>query len=91
MFKWFLWYLLVVNVFGFCLMGLDKRKARKHQWRIPERRLFAAALLGGSLGCILGMHLFRHKTRHKKFIWGMPAIFLAQAILFLGWYYMKYF
>lgn len=69
------------------MMGLDKRKARKQQWRIPERRLFLAAFFGGSVGCMLGMRLFRHKIRKRKFVWGMPAVFLVQAVLLLGWYF----
>lgn len=89
MYKWVCLYLLVLNLWGFALMGLDKSKARKRQWRIPERRLFAVALLGGSLGCILGMRLFRHKTRHGKFVLGMPAILLAQAAILGGWYFIN--
>ena len=67
-------------------MWLDKRKAIRHQWRIPEATLFFIALLGGGLGSIVGMQLFRHKTRHWYFVWGMPAIFfteLALAIRFM--------
>ena len=71
-------YLLIVNVIGFCSMGLDKRKARKNQWRIPEATLFAIAFLGGSLGSVLGMHVFHHKTRHWYFRYGMPLILVLQ-------------
>lgn len=78
--KWLVLYLIFVNVFGFCLMGVDKRRARKHAWRIPESQLFAAALLGGSIGSIAGMHVFRHKTKHWYFVWGMPAILILQAV-----------
>lgn len=71
-------YFLIVNLTGFTLMWVDKRKAIRNAWRIPEARLFLCALLGGSLGSILGMYTFRHKTRHWYFVWGMPAILLLQ-------------
>lgn len=72
-------YLIIINLTGLFLMGLDKYKARKHLWRIPEKTLFLTALLGGSIGTLTGMHLFRHKTRHWYFVMGMPAILLIQA------------
>lgn len=74
-------YLLLVNLAAFVLMGADKHRARHHKWRIPEKTLFASALLGGSVGAILGMLLFRHKTRHWYFVVGMPAILVAQCAL----------
>ena len=64
-------------------MGIDKRKAVKHLWRIPESVLFIVALIGGSIGCILGMQLFRHKTRTWTFVYGMPAILIVQVVIFL--------
>ena len=67
-----------MNVLAFALMGFDKRRARKGLWRIPERTLFLAALLGGSVGAIAGMWTFHHKTRHWYFVYGMPLILLAQ-------------
>ena len=82
----FLIYLILINAVGFLLMLLDKYKARKKQWRIPERVLLTVAFLGGSLGSILGMQLFRHKTRHLKFSLGLPAIFALQAILIIFLY-----
>lgn len=60
-------YLLLVNLAGFLLMGLDKRRARRGAWRISEKALFLLAVLGGSLGAIAGMRTFRHKTRHWYF------------------------
>lgn len=75
-------YLAVMNVAAFVMMGADKRRARKGRWRIPEKALFAAALAGGSAGAILGMQIFRHKTRHWYFVWGMPAILVLQLVLF---------
>ena len=74
-------YLLIINAVSFLLMLADKRKAQKNLWRIPERTLFTAALFGGSLGCIAGMYLFRHKTKHWYFVIGMPAILLGQLAL----------
>lgn len=71
-------YLLVVNIVGFAMMGIDKRKAIKGAWRIPEASLFLAAIIGGSMGSILGMEIFRHKTRHWYFKYGMPAILILQ-------------
>ena len=74
-------YLLIINAVGFLLMLTDKQKARKNLWRIPESTLFTAAILGGSLGCLIGMYTVRHKTRHLKFTLGMPLILLLQVIL----------
>ncbi len=71
-------YLAVINLTGFLMMGIDKRKARKRAWRIPEATLFVIALVGGSLGTTIGMHVFHHKTRHWYFLYGMPAILLLQ-------------
>lgn len=76
----FILYVIIVNMTGFALMGIDKAKARRKAWRIPEAKLFLVALLGGSIGSILGMYLFRHKTRHWYFVWGMPAIFVLQLL-----------
>ena len=69
-------YALAVNILGFLLMGIDKWKARKGAFRIPESTLFIIAIIGGSIGSILGMYTFRHKTRHWYFVYGMPAILL---------------
>ena len=74
-------YLLVINFTAFALMGLDKRRARRDQWRISEKALFLPAVLGGSVGAILGMRLFRHKTRHWYFRYGLPALLLLQILL----------
>lgn len=72
--KVLLLYLMVMNVIGFLIMGLDKRKAVRHEWRIPEKMLFLCSLLGGCLGTWSGMYVFRHKTRHWYFVVGMPLI-----------------
>ena len=74
-------YLTVINFISFAAMGVDKSKARKRSWRIPESTLFVLALIGGSIGSIAGMHLFRHKTRHWYFLYGMPAILLLQILI----------
>lgn len=74
-------YLAIVNAASFAAMGVDKAKAKAGAWRIPEATLFLLAVLGGSVGGILGMQLFRHKTRHKSFIIGFPAILVCQLAL----------
>lgn len=74
-------YLIIINLAAFALMGIDKRRAVRHVWRIPEKTLFLSALLGGSIGAVAGMRFFHHKTRHWYFRYGMPAIFLLQLIL----------
>lgn len=71
-------YLVSLNLIGFALMGIDKRRAVKKLWRIPESTLFIIALIGGSIGSIIGMRVFHHKTRHWYFVYGMPAILLLQ-------------
>ncbi|MCH5340174.1 MAG: DUF1294 domain-containing protein [Acetatifactor sp.] len=74
-------YLGIVNLVGFGMMGIDKKRAIRGAWRISEASLFMAALVGGALGCTLGMHIFHHKTRHWYFRFGMPAIFMVQILL----------
>lgn len=76
--------LVILNLIGFAAMGIDKWKAKKQLWRIPEATLFTIAIIGGSIGCLLGMYLFCHKTRKWQFAYGMPAIlFLQLLVLFL--------
>lgn len=77
-------YLLAVNCAAFVLMGLDKRRARRGAWRIPERTLFLPVLFGGALGGTLGMRAFHHKTRHWYFRFGFPFLLLLQ-LAGLGW------
>ena len=76
--KYLLIYLLLINLTGFFAMFLDKQKAKKGKWRIPEKTLFLFAFLGGSLGTTLGMHSFHHKTKHWYFKFGMPLILIFQ-------------
>ncbi len=74
-------YFIIMNIIGFALMGIDKHKAKKRAFRIPEATLFIVALIGGSIGSILGMYAFRHKTKHWYFVYGMPFILIVQLIL----------
>lgn len=75
--------LVVVNLVEFALMGWDKRRARRSEWRVRERTFFLLALLGGALGGIVGMQVFRHKTKHWYFRYGLPAILILQGGLAL--------
>lgn len=80
----FAWlYLIAINVFTFSAMGADKNRARKAQYRIPEKTLFLLSILGGSAGAWAGMYIFHHKTRKTKFVLGIPAILLVQVALAL--------
>ena len=74
-------YLLLVNAAGFLLMLADKYKAKRNLWRIPEATLMGVAAIGGSIGAIAGMNLFRHKTKHPKFYIGLPVILALQIVL----------
>ena len=78
-----LYYLAAVNVLAFALMGIDKAKAKRGARRIPEKVLFLSALIGGSIGAIAGMFVFRHKTKHLSFVLGLPAILLLHLALAL--------
>lgn len=73
-------YIVFTNILLFTLMAIDKQKAKLRQWRISEKTLFILALIGGSIGGILGIYTFRHKTKHLKFTLGFPIIFLFQLI-----------
>jgi len=75
-------YLLIINIVTFLAYGLDKLKARRKMWRISENTLLGLAVIGGSVGALLGMRLWHHKTLHKKFRYGLPLIFLIQIALF---------
>ena len=76
---WLAAYLAVMNLAAFGAYGADKRRARRGSWRIPERTLFLLPLLGGSVGALLGMHVFRHKTRHWYFRFFFPLLAVLQA------------
>ena len=83
MFKYYVLYLIVMNFVDFVLMWRDKRKAQRGQWRIPEKVLLGAGLLGGCFGGFAAMHLFRHKTRHLLFSMGFPVMMLVHTFLFI--------
>ena len=74
-------YLIIINVIAFVAFGIDKLKAKKSWWRIPEATLIGLASAGGSIGALLGMRYWRHKTRHRKFKYGLPAILLIHIAL----------
>lgn len=74
-------YLVIVNALGFALMLIDKQKAKKDKWRIKEATLMGVAAIGGSIGSLMGMYTFRHKTKHPKFFIGIPLILAAQIVL----------
>jgi len=80
--KWILiLYIAVMSLIAFGAFGLDKYKAKANRWRIRERTLFILAILGGGIGAFLGMKIFHHKTLHKQFVIGIPAIMIIQLIL----------
>jgi len=74
-------YLLGINILGYSLMGIDKWKAKRNKWRIQEQRFFLIAIFGGAIGVLLGMKHFRHKTLHKQFVYGIPAILIVQVLI----------
>ena len=74
-------YLTIINLIAFALYGADKRKAKCGEWRISEKMLIGIAVIGGSVGAILGMHVFCHKTRHWYFRYGLPVILVIQIVL----------
>ena len=86
---YFIIYLVFINLIGILIMYIDKRKAMYARWRIPEKTLIIIALLGGSIGCMVGMKLFRHKTQKIKFVLGYPTILIAETILII-YFLVKY-
>ena len=78
MLKYFISYLVIINFVSFILMYIDKQKAKKHKWRISEATLLGSSVIGGSIGMLLGIHYFRHKTKHKKFTICGPVILILQ-------------
>ena len=83
MIKYLIIYLVIMNIIGFFIMAVDKHKAKKHAWRIPEKILFLASLVGGSIGTWAGMYVFRHKTKRWYFVIGMPLILAWHVVLVL--------
>lgn len=78
-----IYYLIFINIISFSTMFVDKKKAIKRKWRIKENALFLLSFIGGSIGVLLGIYSFRHKTKHIKFTLGIPLILLVQVLLFL--------
>ena len=76
-----LYYLVIINFIGFIIMGYDKRRAIKNKWRVPEKSLMSVSLIGGSVGMLLGMKFFRHKTKHKLFTIGVPLILIIEVLV----------
>ena len=76
-------YAIIANIVGLSVMGIDKRRAICHKWRIPEKTLFLVSILGGSIGTWAGMYLFRHKTKHVSFVLGIPLILIVQTALLI--------
>ena len=81
-------YLLFMNVYAFIIIGWDKHKAKKNKWRIPEKKLFITAFIGGGLGIYLGMQVFRHKTQHPTFKYGIPLLIIFDVAIVLGIFYL---
>lgn len=82
-FKYFLIYILIINLIGFLFMYIDKKRAINHQFRISENTLLLLSILGGSIGSFIGMYKFRHKTKKKKFTLGIPLIFIIESFLII--------
>ena len=78
-------YFVAINIIGFLAMLIDKKKAERGSWRIPEKTLFIFTLLGGGIGTISGMYLFRHKTKKLKFTIGFPVILISEVALIVYW------
>ena len=81
MHQYSMYYLFAINIVSFFLYGIDKYKAKKNKWRIPEATLLMIAVIGGSIGAWVGMRLWHHKTMHKKFKYGIPVIMILQVCL----------
>lgn len=87
--EFYIYYIVAINILTFIVYGIDKLKAKKGWWRIPEATLLLLAAIGGSIGAWFGMLLFRHKTKHWKFRLGIPLIFILQFALLL-YVYVNY-
>ena len=88
--KYILLYFLIINLLGFLMMYLDKKKAIKGKWRISEKSLFMVTLLGGGIGTNIGMNLFRHKTKKMRFSIGFPTILIVEILLIIMFCYDVY-
>lgn len=81
--------LILANLFGFIMVAVDKRRAIKNKWRVPEKNFFIISFFGGFPGVYLGLFVFKHKTRHIKFMVGLPLIFVVQLIIIFLIYYQR--
>lgn len=86
-------YFIIINAAAFIIFGIDKRRAVKNRWRISESTLFLLALIGGSIGALAGMYAFHHKTKHIRFVIGIPLILILQiaAVFLIMKYILKFF
>ncbi len=89
--KYIVLYVILINIFGLAIMAIDKFKAQKGFWRIPEKTIFVVTLLGGGFGTVAGMYMFRHKTKKLKFTVGLPTILISEIaiIVYLVYNYLK--
>lgn len=78
----FIFFILLLNVIGFAMMGIDKKRSQKGKWRIPERRLWLIGVIGGGFGLYWGMKRFHHKTKHKSFVLGIPLVCLLNLVIY---------
>ena len=83
-------YTILVNLYGIWLISIDKHRASHHKWRVKETHIFSTAVLGGALGIMVAMRMFRHKTKHKSFTIGIPVIFVINIIIVLALVYWIY-
>lgn len=81
--KYLFFYLIIINAVGWLIMLIDKQKAKRNAWRIPEATLMGIAAIGGSLGSLIGMYQFRHKTKHRKFTVGIPLLLIVHIVLLI--------
>ena len=72
---------MIINLIGYFIMYIDKKKAINNNYRIPEKKLFLICIMGGSLGLLIGMYKFHHKTRHNKFVYGVPLVLIVNIIV----------
>lgn len=88
---YFILYILIVNIYGFAIIVIDKYKAKKNRWRIKEMNFFIVAFVGGAIGVLLGMMMVRHKTQHKSFYIGIPLLYLLNKMIICASIYYMYF
>ena len=81
-------YMLIVNSYCFILMGMDKRRAKGHKRRVPEKDFFVLSAVGGAAGCWLAMRIYRHKTKHRSFVVGIPLLLTFNVIILIGLFYL---